>query len=165
MKYCFHKRSVCSLALYLLLFWTTLLGSIPTAVVAAEDEDVATSVKRWASQVREQYEQLPDQGKFVTGAVVGYGASKLVVRSAVRVVKIAGAAFIATEVLEAVGIIDMDDIVSDESTQSIKQRALSRLGDIKKSFKKFDLKELVNNPVQKAGALGAAAGAMIGFLL
>jgi hypothetical protein len=67
--------------------------------------------------------------------------------------------------LEAVGLIDMDEIVSEEDTQSIKKRAMNRLGDLKKSIKDLDLKTMVNNPKHKAGALGAAAGAIIGFLL
>jgi hypothetical protein len=71
----------------------------------------------------------------------------------------------STEVLEAIGFIDMDEIVSDESTQSMKQRALGSLSGIKNAIRDFDLKEMVEDPKQKSGALGAAAGALVGFLM
>jgi hypothetical protein len=67
--------------------------------------------------------------------------------------------------LEAVGVIDMDELVSDQQSESMKKRVLSRLGDLKRSVTNFDLKGMVNNPKQKAGALGIAAGALVGFLL
>jgi hypothetical protein len=67
--------------------------------------------------------------------------------------------------LEAVGVIDMDQLVSDQQTESMKKRVMSRLGDIKRAVTHFDLKEMVNDPKQKAGALGIAAGALVGFLL
>lgn len=60
-----------------------------------DEEDPKKIVERWISQARNQYKALPDQGKFATGAVVGFGASKIAVNSAVKFVKIAGAAFIA----------------------------------------------------------------------
>jgi hypothetical protein len=47
----------------------------------------------------------------------------------------------------------------------MKKRVMNRLGDLKRSVTHFDLKEMVNNPKQKAGALGIAAGALLGFLL
>jgi hypothetical protein len=60
--------------------------------VDAVDNGSSSSVLK---QLREKYDDLPEQGKFVTGAVVGYGGSKLVTKSAVTVVKFAGAAFVA----------------------------------------------------------------------
>jgi len=62
------------------------------------------------------------------------------------------------------GIIDMDEIVSDERSESMRKRFMSRLGDVKRTIANFDLKEMVNDPNQKSGALGIATGAMVGFL-
>jgi hypothetical protein len=70
-----------------------------------------------------------------------------------------------TEVLEAVGVIDMDEIVSDKQSESMKKRVMSRLGDVKRTVTNLDLKEMVKDPKQKAGALGIAAGALVGFWL
>jgi hypothetical protein len=50
-------------------------------MVKAGDDDTASDVKKWYQQAKENYENLPDTGKFATGAVCGYGASKLVVNS------------------------------------------------------------------------------------
>ena len=45
--------------------------------------------------LKEKYDDLPDNGKFATGAVAGFGVSRLAIKSATGVVKIAGAAFVA----------------------------------------------------------------------
>lgn len=47
------------------------------------------------SYLREKYDELPEKGKFATGAVLGFGGSRVAIKSAVTVVKVAGAAFIA----------------------------------------------------------------------
>lgn len=73
--------------------------------------------------------------------------------------------FFSTEVLEAVGVIDMDDLVSEQQSESMKQRVMTRLGGVKRSITSMDLKEMFNDPKQKAGAMGIAAGALLGFLL
>lgn len=62
-------------------------------------------------------------------------------------------------------MIDVDDIVTDQQSESMKKRVMSRLGDVKRTITNMDLKEMVNDPKQKAGALGIAAGALVGFLL
>ncbi|KAG7337080.1 hypothetical protein IV203_008176 [Nitzschia inconspicua] len=158
------RRSRQSPWVTLFVIATTILCLI-CVVRAASDDDTFGDVKKWYNQAKESYENLPDQGKFATGAVCGFGASKVVVNSAVKFVKLAGAAFIATEVLEAVGVIDMDELVTEKQTESMKKRVMGRLGDIKRSITHFDLKQMVKNPKQKAGALGIAAGALVGFLL
>ena len=90
-----------------LIFATICFNSNNLAVVDAtassssssstnnDDDDPRKIVEKWIAQAREQYQTLPDQGKFCTGAVVGFGASKIAVNSAVKFVKLAGAAFIA----------------------------------------------------------------------
>jgi hypothetical protein len=86
------KRFVPSLLLVLVLSASFLESSV---TFADDHKGNQSGLKKWTKQAREQYEQLPEQGKFATGAIAGFGASKLVVNSAVKFVKIAGAAFIA----------------------------------------------------------------------
>jgi hypothetical protein len=57
----------------------TLFWCMGTMVQAADNDS-----KNWFAQAKESYENLPDQGKFATGAVCGFGASKLVVNSGER---------------------------------------------------------------------------------
>jgi hypothetical protein len=45
--------------------------------------------------LRSKYDDLPEKGKFATGGLLGFGVSRMAIKSAVSVVKIAGAAFIA----------------------------------------------------------------------
>jgi hypothetical protein len=47
------------------------------------------------SQLREKYDELPEKGKFATGAFAGFVGARVTVKSAVSVVKVAGAAYIA----------------------------------------------------------------------
>lgn len=49
------------------------------ALVQADDD--TTTKNNWYAQAKESYENLPEQGKFATGAVCGFGASKVVVNS------------------------------------------------------------------------------------
>ena len=101
----FSKNQLIRILLF--VFATICLNSNNLAVVDAtasssssssrnnDDDDPKKIVGKWISQAREQYKALPDQGKFCSGAVVGFGASKIAVNSAVKFVKLAGAAFIA----------------------------------------------------------------------
>ena len=132
------------------------------------DENDSTEIlQKWVKNARNQYDKLPDQGKFATGAVVGYTTSKIAVRSAVKFVKIAGAAFVATEVLEAAGILEMDTFADSESSQSIKKNAINKIGEFRNSIRKrLDGKNFKRwMETDKMGTLGAAAGAFFGFLL
>jgi hypothetical protein len=72
------KRLSIRVTLWLFVIITLLCLS---STVNAFDDDTASSVKKWYQQAKENYENLPDHGKFATGAVCGYGASKLVVNS------------------------------------------------------------------------------------
>ena len=90
-------RYFMSLAAVLVMVLSSFSVSSPrtfSGVVLVDAADGA-SLPQYLKQLREKYEAMPDQGKFVTGAVVGFGGSKLVTKSAVAVVKVAGAAFVA----------------------------------------------------------------------
>ena len=91
----------------------TVLVSTCAVLVLSIKMILTTSLKRWiilfvmcssmtpaaagadGQSLREQYESLPPKGKFATGAVVGFVGAKVVVGSAVKAAKVAGAAFLA----------------------------------------------------------------------
>ena len=71
-----------SLKRWILLF---LCCSVSVTPAAAAD----------AQSLKEHYDSLSPKGKFAVGAGVGYVGAKVVVGSAVKAIKVAGAAFIA----------------------------------------------------------------------
>jgi len=131
------------------------------------DTDPKQILEKWVSAARSQYDTLPDQGKFATGALVGFTTSKVAVNSAVKFVKIAGAAFVATEVLEAAGILDMEALAESESSAGIKRKAITKIGEIRTSIRRrLDGKNIKKwMETDRMGSLGAATGAFFGFLL
>jgi hypothetical protein len=149
----------------LLLFFVAT-SCCPTVANAIEN-DPTEILQNWLSTARKHYDKLPEQGKFATGAVVGFTTSKVAVRSAVKFVKIAGAAFVATEMLEAAGILDTDTFGETESSQNIKRKAISKIGDFRKAIHtRLDGNNIKRwMETDKMGTLGAAAGAFFGFLL
>ena len=140
----------------------------PRTVKASTLENDPTEIlQKWLNTARDQYDNLPEQGKFATGAVVGFTTSKIAVNSAVKLVKIAGATFVATEMLEAVGILDTELYTNSEPAKDIKNRVLMKVGDIRNSIKqKFDGKNIKKwLESDKMATLGAATGAFFGFLM
>jgi hypothetical protein len=91
------KAKQCSVRnlLFFLAFTILSLASSSYAQKTTTKKQKEDIVQSYMEQLRDQYEKLPDQGKFATGSVVGFGASKMVVKSAVTFVKVAGAAFVA----------------------------------------------------------------------
>lgn len=61
-------------------------------VVVMADDDGSNSI---LSHLRQKYDELPEKGKFAAGALVGFSGSRIAIKSAVTVVKVAGAAFVA----------------------------------------------------------------------
>ncbi|VEU33554.1 unnamed protein product [Pseudo-nitzschia multistriata] len=163
----FFKKNLLSI-----LFVFSITFFYPNGVDAqssskSDDVDPKKILEKWVSTAREQYNGLPDQGKFATGAVVGFTTSKVVVNSAVKFVKVAGAAFVATEVLEAVGVLDRNTAEESESTENLKRKAISKIGEIRTSIRRrLDGKNIKRwMETDRMGSLGAAAGAFVGFLL
>jgi hypothetical protein len=72
----------------LLSFYLFVLVTLASPSAAKGSNDVL-------SYLREKYDEMPEKGKFATGAAVGFGSSRIAIKSAVGVVKVAGAAFIA----------------------------------------------------------------------
>lgn len=65
-----------------------LLICAVVALRAEEDEGIFKSLY-------EKYDKLPEQGKFATGAAIGYTSSRMAVGTATTVLKVAGATYIA----------------------------------------------------------------------
>ena len=74
-----------------------------TYIGALADDELKGQVNSLVKSLRSKYDGLPQSGKFATGAAVGFGTSRVAVKGAVSFVKIAGAAFVTTEVMNAVG--------------------------------------------------------------
>ena len=72
-----------SLKRWILLFLCCSVAVTPAA--AAAD----------AQSLKEHYDSLSPKGKFAVGAGVGFVGAKVVVGSAVKAIKVAGAAFVA----------------------------------------------------------------------
>jgi hypothetical protein len=70
-----------------------ILSLSSVTMVNADDEGITAA--GLTSYLRSKYDDLPEQGKFATGAALGFGGSRIVVKSAASVVKVAGAAFVA----------------------------------------------------------------------
>lgn len=74
--------------------WMRLLALIASVVlisgVAADGEGRGV-----LDSLKESYDELPDSGKFVTGAAIGFTATRFTVNKVVTVVKLAGATFLA----------------------------------------------------------------------
>lgn len=59
------------------------------------DLSQSRTVDAAAASLKEKYDSLPPKGKFATGAFVGFVGAKAFVGSAVKAIKIGGAAFVA----------------------------------------------------------------------
>ncbi len=66
------------------LFVTVLL----TTSSSAKGDDIVAYLK-------EKYEEMPEKGRFAAGAVAGFVGSRVAIKSAVSVIKVAGAAYVA----------------------------------------------------------------------
>ena len=111
--------------------------------------------------LKDKYEDLPPPGKFAATAVVGFFGSRVALKTFVGAAKVAGAAFIATEVLSASGVLDdMPPFVDDhvQTVTSVKDRVLLEADKFRKGVRKSLKKE-------KMAALGFASGAFVGIIL
>ena len=77
-----------TLSRHLLSFCVLVVLSLSSVARADEESNLLT-------YLRQKYDDLPEKGKFATGAVAGFGVSRVAIKSAVGVVKVAGAAFVA----------------------------------------------------------------------
>mmetsp|Transcript_22798 Transcript_22798/g.63603 ORF Transcript_22798/g.63603 Transcript_22798/m.63603 type:complete len:160 (-) Transcript_22798:1476-1955(-) len=143
-----------------------LVVASPAKMVAGSGEDDGG----FFSFFKEKYDGLPESGKFATGAAIGFGGSRVAVNSAVGVVKFAGAAFVASEVLNAAGLLDDIPSFSDEQVQlaeSMKRRALKTAQGFRQKVRDSVNPAKVQSFLEtdKMAAMGLAAGAFVGFVV
>ena len=77
-----------------LLAWKRLV-SFYLFVLVAQNLSSSARADDVFSYLKEKYEELPEKGRFAAGAVAGFVGSRVAVKSAVTVIKVAGAAYIA----------------------------------------------------------------------
>jgi hypothetical protein len=145
-----------------------VLATILTVKFANAKEE--TALKKFLSNLKEKYDILDDRAQFATGAAIGFGGARTLTKSAVGVVKVCGAAFVATEFLNACGMLDDIPSFSDdqlEMIESVKNRALTYADDFRTSmrntFNAEKMRTVMEN--ERMGALGAATGAFVGFMV
>jgi len=64
--------------------------------------------------MKQKYNDLPDRGKFVSGALTGFVASRIIVVPTVKIGKTLGATFIVAEIMNSAGFLDDRKYVSED---------------------------------------------------
>lgn len=131
---------------------------------------VASANDNVFAYLREKYDDLPEKGKFAAGVTIGFTGSRLAIKSATTVVKVTGAAFVATEVLSAVGVLDEIPSLSEEQTevaQQLKQRAVAFANNFRSTIRRRlntdNIKRLMET--DRMVTMGVATGAFVGFIV
>lgn len=142
-----------------------LLISLLVPTASAKD----SPFKSTYDYLKQKYDELPENGKLATGAVAGYGMSRVAIKSAVTVVKVAGAAFVATEALNAAGVLDeikFPDSLSDER-ENLKRRALSVANGFRNGVRDRLKPETLRKFMEtdRMASIGFASGAFLGFVV
>mmetsp|Transcript_15292 Transcript_15292/g.21817 ORF Transcript_15292/g.21817 Transcript_15292/m.21817 type:complete len:187 (+) Transcript_15292:91-651(+) len=104
--------------------------SPPPALVQDTVESIRESLGNALKPVKVKYDSLPPKGKFATSAVIGFVSSKAAVGTTVKVLKIAGATFLVSELLNYAGVYDnIDDkiVENSEFVQKAKTVVLSKV--------------------------------------
>jgi len=123
--------------------------------------------------LKQSYEKLPPHGKAATGAVAGFASSRMAVRSVVGVAKMAGAAFIASEVLHHSGALDNIDIGDDAEfvLKKVSKSAQRTVEGFRTTVRRRLSKDGISNTIESAmnkermATVGFAAGAFVGFMI
>ena len=77
-----------------LLAWKRLI-SFYLFLLVAQNMSSSARADNVFSYLKEKYEEMPEKGRFAAGAAAGFVGSRIALRSAVTVIKVAGAAYIA----------------------------------------------------------------------
>mmetsp|Transcript_12736 Transcript_12736/g.16756 ORF Transcript_12736/g.16756 Transcript_12736/m.16756 type:complete len:164 (+) Transcript_12736:81-572(+) len=156
-----------------LLFLAFFACSSSTFVVKADDA-VGEVGDLFQNLKESYYDNLPANGKFATGAVAGFAASRFTVNRAVGALKFAGAAFIASEVIERTGVFDKVDLLSDENEARLEMAKRSLTKTVKKfstrvknELKPAKIEATINAAFkqEKMCTMGFASGAFAGLVI
>eukprot|EP00428_Durinskia_dybowskii_P046548 CAMPEP_0170352310 /NCGR_PEP_ID=MMETSP0116_2-20130129/77466_1 /TAXON_ID=400756 /ORGANISM="Durinskia baltica, Strain CSIRO CS-38" /LENGTH=156 /DNA_ID=CAMNT_0010606235 /DNA_START=124 /DNA_END=594 /DNA_ORIENTATION=+ len=153
------------------LFAWKRLVSLYLFLLVAQTLSSSAKADNVFSYLQEKYEEMPEKGRFAAGAVAGFVGSRVAVRSAVTIIKVAGAAYIATEVMNAAGVLDDIDVrLSDEQTelvQGLKRRALTLADEFRTTVRRRLNPDKIKLLMEKdrMATMGVATGAFVGFLL
>ena len=112
-------------------------------------------------QIQEKYEDLPVIGKCAATAAIGFLGAKAAMKTFIKMAKVVGAAFIATEVLSASGALDEMPAFVDDHVQTVatlKDRFIERVRTIRNKFREVLKKE-------RLPALAFSLGAIFGVAL
>lgn len=142
-----------------------LLLALLTTAARADD----SPFKSTYDYLKQKYDELPENGKLATGAVAGYAVSRVAIKSAVTVVKVAGAAFVATEALNAAGVLDEikgPDFFSSDK-ENLKKRALTAANNFRNGVRERLNPETYKKymETERMASIGFASGAFMGFII
>lgn len=70
--------------------------------------------EKYLKPMKQKYNDLPDRGKFVSGALTGFVASRIIVVPTVKIGKALGATFIVAEIMNSAGFLDDRKYVSED---------------------------------------------------
>lgn len=124
---------------------------------------------------RLKYNSLSDNGRFVNGACVGFGTAKVVIGTTIKALKTVGAAYIVFEGLEYAGILKKGYSHQTKSQQAALAHARDYVlrtvdgvrHDVRNTINPEVLRNRWNRSMKKdkAGSVGFATGAFLGFIL
>ena len=125
------------------------------------------------SPLHDEYKKLPPQGKFATGAVVGFAGSRCALKSAVKVLRVGGAAFVVTEILHTTGALDTSrwPLEHHSALQAVQDSIMRAVKDCRSCLRCHldpdNLRGMISNCVEKdkPGSAGFAAGVLAGLML
>jgi len=180
-----------SFALYRLLLFVIVIiisSSLPTAIHAQQrshshdgglwgaTKDVIDPIVRpTIDSCQLKYNSLSDNGRFVTGACVGFGTAKVVIGTTIKALKTVGAAYIVFEGLEYAGILKKGYSHQTKSQRAALAHARDYVlrtvdgvrHDVRNTINPEVLRNRWNRSMKKdkAGSVGFATGAFLGFIL
>jgi len=153
-------------------------GAVDTEISSLKEYDSLSP--KGKSSLKKQYDSLTPKGKFATGAVVGFVSAKAAVGLTVKSLKVAGATFVVTEVMDTAGLFKdlnipdyVDDLVDDVkpfvSMFTMKTRAFvndARL-IVRETINPINLRANLEKALknERLLTLGTAAGAVLGLAL
>lgn len=163
-----------------LLTITILLLSRITLSLAFEFEDNGNGQPAWIAYpkkvltpLKKKYDTLPPKGKFATGALAGFTATRVVASTAIKGAKIVGVAFVASEVLNYAGLLDVDELMKENAdlVNRVQKTFKTNMDKVRVQIRHHlnpnSVKGYIETAVEKdrMGTLGLATGIASGILL